>query len=123
MKYHYYDYLDMLGDQAFNDLKAKLATLPDQTFILEDTITLYIDFCDDSGLATMQARTVKLIEGSVHIFVDGFDFSRLDTASGWDDLRPEECWCWGGATYAEWEGLFAIVDDILDCEVEFPRND
>jgi len=109
--------LNRLGNEAFDLAKHKLACLPDKKLILRAPVSMHID-TGNGFIYDLDARTVFLMADSIQVFGDDFDLSRLDEENGWDDLQPDEYWCEGGEWYAEWEGLFCLLDEIINTPAE-----
>lgn len=99
-----------LGSEAFKAAKDKLAKIGGSYEFEEGKeITLYIDPCGSwPSLYTVSAHKVVL-DGST-IIILGEECNTADDVD-WDSSTPNG-WREGGCTYAEWDGLFEVIDAI-----------
>lgn len=109
--------LTRMGSEAFGMARRKLARIGG-SFVLPETVTLYIDTCNGYDyLYELKAAKVVLLDKTLVILAE-LDEDTEDKVLHDDDydVGPSEAWFEGGYTYAEWEGLFEVIDKLMVSE-------
>lgn len=110
--------LNELGQEAFKALKEAFKNAGvSKVYIENPWSNLYIDpcACDDwSGLYRFQPHFVYLYEGVIVISENDYNWDEVSDEDEEYVFSPARYWCEGGEYYAEWEGLFSVIDQAID---------
>ena len=106
--------LEALGAEAFTAAKDKLKKMGGK-FVLKAPHTLYVDLCDDGdSLTELEARKVILRDNNLVILARMDDGEEDALLKGDLEWCPDRIWTEGGQWYIEWEGLFEVIDQLLE---------
>lgn len=110
------DHLSFLKKKALADVKEALNKLG-RHYVLPETITLYVDPCNNSGfLYNLEAKKVFL-DGNTIVILSEKNLDReqdIRRSAGCGlDIQPDECWIEGCEWSVDLTNLFILFDQIV----------